>query len=231
MASEFSPPPLVLLLGGKSERMGTPKGLLAFKETFWLNHQLNAIKQAGLKEVCVVLGYHAQRYLEVFQAFLQQDKTLLYQDLSITTLINKSPEHGPFSTIQTGLSYFLNKKEALEKMDSSSAISSYFYSFLAIDVPCPAPEVFEALFATILKKQADMVYPIREGLDGHPVFLSHRFAKQIVSVLPEKMSMKRLRQTLLPTKCLALEQKSPLIGLNLNTPEAWKYFLEHFKNP
>ena len=52
----------VLLAGGKSERMGTDKGLLKFQENYWILEQLNRISESTIQEVYIGLGFHSQNY-------------------------------------------------------------------------------------------------------------------------------------------------------------------------
>lgn len=209
-------PPLTVLAGGKSERMGRPKGLLSFCEKPWLLEQLDAYRRAGGKEAAVVLGYHADVYLNTL-ACLNTGKATFRGSLKITTLINPQPRFGPFSTVQTGLSFFLNQ-------GCRSA------AFIALDRPAPPARTWQELTAA-LKDGVRMVYPVRNGADGHPVMLSRQFAEQIVSANPENMRMNRLRNELPPGTCLTIEQTDKETGLNLNTPEEWRAFTGQRKAP
>lgn len=202
-------PPLTVLAGGKSERMGRPKGLLSFCGKPWLLEQLDAYRRAGGKEAAVVLGYDADVYLNALSC-LNLKKETFRGSLKITTLINEKPRFGPFSTVQTGLSFFLKKGYA------SAA-------FIALDRPAPAPRVWQELTAS-LKDSVRMVYPVRNGADGHPVMLSRLFAEQIIAADPENMRMNRLRNELPSGTCLTVEQTDEETGLNLNTPEEWAAF-------
>ncbi len=192
--------------------MKTPKGLLDFFGKPWLVHQLDVYQQAGGKTAVVVLGYSADIYLEALSC-LKVDQTVETKGLKITTVVNPLPQYGPFSTIQTGLSYLLQK-------DFSS------FAFLALDRPAPQPIVWHTLTDILYGKDADMVFPVRNGKDGHPVFLSKNFAQQIIQLDPRTNRMDQLRKTLPEGACLAVEQTDINIGFNLNTPEQWQEFLD-----
>ncbi|MBA4392008.1 MAG: hypothetical protein C0407_00480, partial [Desulfobacca sp.] len=56
--------PLILLAGGKSSRMGTPKGLLDYQGNLWLFEQLSRFQAASGKRVVIVLGFHHDQYFE-----------------------------------------------------------------------------------------------------------------------------------------------------------------------
>ena len=208
-------PPLVIPAGGKSERMKMPKGLLSFFGKFWLEHQLGCYRKAGGRTAVVVLGYKADDYLKALP-FLKIGETVTTNTLEITTLINPLPQFGPFSTIQTGLSFLLKKN-----------FSSF--AFLALDRPAPEPNVWNELAKTLNDQKADMVFPVRKGNDGHPVMLSEKFAQTIVSLTPENARMDKLRSTLSPDKCIAVEQTDINVGFNLNTPEQWQDFLNQYR--
>lgn len=191
--------------------MKTPKGLLDFFGTPWLAHQLDVYQQAGGKTAVVVLGYSADIYLKAL-ACLKVDQTVEAKGLKITTVINPLPQYGPFSTIQTGLSYLLQKNFPS-------------FAFLALDRPAPKPIVWHELRDILYGRNADMVFPVRNGKDGHPVLLSKKFAQKIIQLDPKTNRMDQLRKTLPSGACLAVEQTDINIGFNLNTPEQWRDYL------
>ena len=54
----------VLLAGGKSERMGTAKGLLQYQNTYWILEQIDRIASSTITEVYIGLGHHSEKYLD-----------------------------------------------------------------------------------------------------------------------------------------------------------------------
>ena len=98
-----------------------------------------------------------------------------------------------------------------------------------MDRPAPEPNVWHELAKTLNDQKADMVFPVRKGNDGHPVMLSEKFAQTIVSLTPENARMDKLRSTLSPDKCIAVEQTDINVGFNLNTPEQWQDFLNQYR--
>src|SRR5688572_20706140 len=52
----------LLLCGGKSSRMGQPKGLLDYFGRPWLVEQLYRLKKVGMSSVTVLLGYGSDEY-------------------------------------------------------------------------------------------------------------------------------------------------------------------------
>lgn len=56
-------PATVILAGGQSKRLGSPKQLLQLEGTTLLEHTIAAAKQLGVGPVAVVLGAHAEKIL------------------------------------------------------------------------------------------------------------------------------------------------------------------------
>ena len=96
--------PLILLCGGKSSRMGEPKGLLAFAGESWLEKQLIQFATYGSRAV-VVLGYDADQYFQALP-FLKraEEMSLNWNGMQLSAVINIKPQFGPFSSIKAGLS-------------------------------------------------------------------------------------------------------------------------------
>ena len=94
----------VLLAGGKSQRMGFDKGLLTINANYWILEQLNTISKTTISEIIIGLGYNYQNY---FKAIPWLEKATIepinYKHLKITVVINRTPELGSFSTLQTVL--------------------------------------------------------------------------------------------------------------------------------
>ena len=95
-------PIFVLLVGGKSERMGLPKGILLYQETFWILEQLNRISNSNLTTVFIGLGFHFEKYFEKIPWLKEaQADFVMYKNLKIRVVVNSSPERGSFSTLQS----------------------------------------------------------------------------------------------------------------------------------
>src|SRR6478609_9749960 len=94
----------VVLAGGKSERMGIPKGLLSYKDSYWILEQIDRISTSTITEVYIGLGHHSQEYINKIPLLNQAQWGLVsYKKIQIRTIINKNPEIGSFSTLQTVL--------------------------------------------------------------------------------------------------------------------------------
>ncbi|MBI4126298.1 MAG: NTP transferase domain-containing protein, partial [Deltaproteobacteria bacterium] len=59
--------PLIILAAGASTRMGMPKGLIEVEGKPWIIKQLDDFAAVGGKDVVVVLGYDAEKYVECIE--------------------------------------------------------------------------------------------------------------------------------------------------------------------
>jgi molybdopterin-guanine dinucleotide biosynthesis protein A len=142
--------PLILLAGGKSSRMGMPKGLMQIEGMTWMRHQCESFRKIGCGEIVIVLGFNAEDYLH----------ELTINPLQIHTAINLKPENGPFSSLQEGLRSLSNKGQ-----------TSMGVFVLPIDVPCPEKGVWETLKESG-QFPVNACYPVFGDKGGHPVWIA-----------------------------------------------------------
>lgn len=191
-------PPLILLAGGKSSRMNSPKGLLPIGEVPLLIHQLNVYEKSGGKNVVIVLGPHASVYRK---AILDHRP-----NLNIECIVNHRVELGAISSIQCGIKEALRwgplEKVFIQPVDSF--ILSNCYSTLSRNT-----EGF------------DVITPEVEGRGAHPILILEKVIKEIEEIdcmdqdarldfIIKKYYRKRIK-----ISC-------PELLLNLNTPEDYK---------
>jgi CTP:molybdopterin cytidylyltransferase MocA len=101
-------PVLLLLAGGRSSRMGTPKGLLDFKREYWLLHQINEF--VG-NQVFIGLGYDSEVYFNTIPWLKNAiENPVSYKGKKVSVLVNPQPEFGLFSNLQNLLKQ-VNKKQ------------------------------------------------------------------------------------------------------------------------
>jgi len=186
--------PVIVLAAGKSSRAGMPKGLIDVDGRPWLEHQLDALRRNGLRNIVVVLGHHAERYLPILE------------QRSVRHATNPAPDRGPFSSLQVGL--------AALNPGSSAWV-------LPLDVPCPSREVWMALQQKFADDSSEVVLPTYGGRGGHPVLLSSSMV-QALAALPVDHPDSRLdRQihALSADRVGRVEVKDPRVLDNLNTAE------------
>ena len=201
----------VLLAGGKSERMGTDKGLLKFNDTYWILEQLNRISESTLEEVYIGLGFNSQNYFDAIPWFKKALVDFVsYQNLNVKVVLNKNPELGTFSTLQTVLK---------EVSSSSSIILNH------IDIPILKTSELNKIIST----ENDVVIPNFEGKNGHPIKMKSAFWTRLINV---KTSEKDARldyqlKKINPINISIVEVFDRAVILNLNTQKEWNSYLEN----
>ena len=148
-------PPLILLSAGRGSRLGTSKGLFLFEGRSWLEHQLERIVSVGIKQVSLVLGFEAEKYVELLSRIPDFN-------LEITVLINPQPERGMFSSVQVGIESVIQYQRAF---------------LMPIDTPCPAAQVWHELASS---KPVAAAIPQFAAHGGHPLLLNQIFMRKLV---------------------------------------------------
>jgi len=199
----------VLLAGGKSERMGVAKGLLKYKHTFWILEQLNSISKTAISEVFIGLGYNYQHYFDAIPWLEKAVENFVdFQGLKIKVIVNKNPEFGSFSTLQT----------VLKQLNSTKSVV-----LNPIDIPILNTSEFIKLIST----NNEVVIPSYNGKKGHPIKMESSFWQNLTSIhLEDKdarldFQLKKMN----PIKISTIEVSDNSILTNLNTKKDWISFL------
>ena len=206
MSNKVEDFPLILLAGGQSSRMGTPKGLVDFKGRSWLLEQLSRFKTAGGTRAILTLGHHLEAYFEkipwLTDTRKQPDRRL---GLEISAVINPHPEKGQFSSLLAAL--------------ASPLIQEAPGAFvLPIDVPGPDPKVYELLLESFADP-VSVVIPRYHSRGGHPVLLAAPFMEALSKIFPEAAEARldvQIRQ-LPPGRMVQVPVDDPQVCLNINS--------------
>lgn len=148
----------VLLAAGSGSRMGTrPKCLLELGGVPLIRRMLIALSGAGVDELVVVLGHHAQAIEPLVQSF------------PVTIVRNVNPDDGQVSSQRIGL-------EALGVRLDAVIVA-------LADQPLLNSQDITALIGAYKKRPegAQVVYPQVAGERGNPVIFSHEVREQILS--------------------------------------------------
>jgi CTP:molybdopterin cytidylyltransferase MocA len=199
----------VLLAGGKSERMGIPKGLLEYQNTYWILELINRISASSITEVYVGLGYHQEEYSNKIPWFTEALlHFVVYKNLKIRVVINQNPELGSFSTLQTVLQQIPKNKSVLIN-------------------PIDVPMLNTAELQTIIETQNQIVLPNFEGKNGHPIKLEPEFWNSLLLLDPTNknsrldLEIKKMNLSSVTTVSVT----DPCIIKNLNTQNDWLAYL------
>lgn len=148
----------VLLAAGSGSRIGTrPKSLLELGGVPLIRRQLGALSGAGVDEVVVVLGHHAEAIAPALQA------------LAVTIVRNPRPDDGQVSSQRIGLDALTGRLDAV---------------IVALaDQPLVEAQDITALIGAWKRRPegAQVVYPEVGGERGNPVIFSSEVRRQILA--------------------------------------------------
>jgi CTP:molybdopterin cytidylyltransferase MocA len=148
----------VLLAAGAGSRLGhKPKSLLELGGVPLIRRQLIALSGAGVDEVVVVLGHHAELIDPVVQAF------------PVTVVRNPNPDDGQVSSQRIGLAALTGKLDSV---------------IVALaDQPLLNAQDITALIGAFKKRPegSSVVYPQVNGERGNPVMFSAEVREQILA--------------------------------------------------
>ena len=199
----------VLLAGGKSERMGVTKGLLKFHQTFWILEQLNRISKSNISDVYIGLGFDFDNYFVAIPWFKDTiTKPIKYLGLNVAIVINKNPELGSFSTLQT----------VLKKID------------LDVDtIICPidVPILNSVELNKLIEVKNTLVIPTYKDKNGHPIKINNDVKKQleIVDLSDKNARLDYQLKKINNVDISKISVKDNAVLKNLNTKIVWKSFI------
>ena len=136
----------VILSGGASRRMGSPKALVTYQGTPFLEHLLSVTRHPAIGVRRVVLGPDAESISA--QIKLASDEII----------INNDWEKGQLSSIQA----------AVRSLPSGTT----GMLLCPVDHPLVSSALISHLIETFLESKASVVVPTYEGRRGHPVIFS-----------------------------------------------------------
>ena len=136
----------VILSGGASSRMGSPKALLPFQGRPFLEHLLELTHHPKIGVRRVVLGAHAEPIAKAVALNPEE------------VVVNEEWEKGQLSSLQAALR-------------SLPAGTDGMVLFL-IDHPLISADLVDGLIEQFYATRAPVVLPVFEGRRGHPVIFS-----------------------------------------------------------
>ncbi len=150
----------VILSGGASERMGSPKALLPFQGRPFLEHLLEITKHPSVGVRRVVLGAQAEP--------ITKEVPLAADEI----VINKDWEQGQLSSIQAALRSLPAGTEGM--------------LLCLVDHPLITAGLVSELIEKFQATRAPIVLPVYEGRRGHPVIFSAGVYEELLKAPPDK---------------------------------------------
>ncbi len=191
----------VILSGGESSRMGSPKALVplgAGGQTF-LEHLLEITRQPKIGWTRVVLGKHTA---EVSRALSLDPASIV---------VNHNWQQGQISSIQAAI-------RALPEGQTDGVM------LFLVDHPLISPALVSQLAAEFYNSGRPIVVPTFNGKRGHPVIFAARLYAELLAASPEKGAREVVWAH--ASEVLEVPTVEEGIVLNLNDPEALRKALD-----
>jgi molybdenum cofactor cytidylyltransferase len=150
----------VILSGGASERMGSPKALLPFQGRPFLEHLLEITRHPSVGVRRVVLGAQAEP--------ITKEVPLAADEI----VINKDWEQGQLSSIQAALRSLPAETEGM--------------LLCLVDHPLVTAGLVTELIERFQATHAPIVLPVYEGRRGHPVIFSAAVYEELLKAPADK---------------------------------------------
>src|ERR1700676_275986 len=182
----------VILSGGASRRMGSPKALLPYQGGTFLEHLLKVTDHPRIGWRRVVLGADAQAIAESIESLTEE------------VVINENWQGGQLSSIQCGL--------------RSLPAGTDGMLLCLIDHPLISRELVGKLVKRFYESDKAMVLPVYKGRRGHPVIFASRLYQELLSAPLETGA--RAVVWAHREKVCEMETSEEGCVLNLNDPNA-----------
>jgi molybdenum cofactor cytidylyltransferase len=183
----------LILAGGESRRMGSPKALVPYHGLTFVEHLLAATQHARIGITRVVLGARAEEIRAKIPVKESQ------------VVINEEWERGPLSSIHAGL-------RSLEGQDVEAAL------ICPVDHPLVTLHLVGAIIAAFDRTGKAIVVPSYRGKRGHPVLFAKSLFAELMSAPIEVGARAVVRAH--PQEIEEVPTEEEGVVLNLNDPGA-----------
>lgn len=189
----------LVLAGGASRRMGTPKALLQFQNETFLDRMIRLFSGVS-QPVIVVLGHKP----DVIRSGMKRASEAIFA-------INPDPERGMLSSLQCGLNAL--------PADTGAVM------FTPVDHPHLQAATLQLLAERCQMERASVIVPVYAGQHGHPVLISRPLVNELLSLPPGAMASDVIHGHVDQT--LYIEVGDPAVTTDVDDPEAYAGLLAH----
>lgn len=202
---------VIILAGGKSDRMFFPKAYLLYEGETFLKKIIDEYYYSGIKHIYVVLNENFCN--GKWTKFIDEIK------LKATIIKNANPEFGRFHSLKLGIKKMLN--------DSSAITGGLEFCFIQnVDNPFVNKEIIKKLMSS--RNSEGYTSPQFMGKNGHPVLISKKIIEHINNLPDENFN---LRTILSGFKKRQIQVNNDNILININTADDYAKCISQPKLP
>lgn len=189
----------IIVAAGYSFRMKRFKPLLSLGGSTVLEKAVHSFQNAGIKDIRVVVGHRANELSPVLDR------------LGVQTIVNTNYSEGMFSSVTAGVKSL------------RPAVTGFF--LLPVDNPIVNRDTLEMLQNAFFSTEFGIVYPIYQGMRGHPPLISNHYVKKVLDW--NKPGGMRALLEQYEHDVIEVEVVDPGILLDMDTPEDYHQMLKY----
>jgi len=193
----------VVLSGGESSRMGSPKALLSLGGSSFIERIISAFKATKVGKIIVVLGHNPEEIKKKIDP------------LSVTVVINQDYRKGQLSSLRAALRA-LQADRTLGKIDGVLVH--------LVDHPFLNPALVDRMIERFYESGKLIVIPRHRGKRGHPVIFSRELFGELMSTPMEQGAKAVVRAHGEDT--LEIETEEEGVTVDIDTPEEYRRYLQ-----
>lgn len=193
----------LILAGGASTRMGSPKALLACQGETFLD-RLIGILATCCRPVIVVLGHEA----ETIRAGLSRAG-------QATFVVNENYQDGQLSSLQCGLAAVPAEPDGV--------------LFTPVDHPAVAPATVAALTEAFARRAGALVIPRFRGRHGHPVCCARELIPEFLALGGDSQAREVIHRH--SSQTCYVDVDDPGILADVDDPEAYRSLIQSPERP
>ena len=188
----------IVLAGGESKRMNSPKALLTIKTETFAESIVNKMKRSGVGPVRLVVGAH---YNEI--------KGMLEERLQADILLNEEHNSGQLSSLKVGLR---------NVPPATTGVLVW-----PVDLPLVMEQTAFRLIRAFINDARAITIPAHNSRHGHPVMFG-KAARDALLSLPDGQSARDIFPKF-QKDTLILEVNDPGILIDIDTPEDYANYV------
>jgi molybdenum cofactor cytidylyltransferase len=187
----------IILSGGASRRMGSPKALLRFRNETFLDRLIRVLS-AACHPIIVVVGMHAD-----------QIRSGIERGRDVRFVENPDPERGMLSSLQCGLELVPSHADAA--------------MFMPVDHPNIEASTVATLADRFRRHPAPVIVPTYGREHGHPVCIARQLITELLALPAEAKASDVIHRHVAQT--VYVEIPDPAVVSDVDDPAAYAELL------